>query len=232
LWATANTNTVNSGIISTNKIYLSPVNDGGAILGTYVSGTGFTLGSVVLSMPSTAGNVAARIDGSGIWLWGKSITSGTTQDGSASVFANLDGSCFMSGTWASGGSIVIGSTTLTRTSGTVRFVAKISSIGQYMWAIGTTDLVANNSSVSSPCLPTSDGGLMLMSVFTSATSTYGSTTLSLAGTNTMAIAKVDPSGQFGTSSQSPQGFPSKVSISVSENIGTATTSPLPTFTAV
>ena len=223
-WATVNTNTTNSGI-STLRIVLAATNDGGAVVCVKITSTTFTLGSIAVTFVS-ASPLVARISSGGVWQWVNGITAGATGTSSFGMAANLDGSAVLTGTFSTGTTLTIGSTSLTRASGGApAFVAKISSAGSWQWAVINSDATTINTANNVALLATSDGGAMVFPLFTSASSAYGSTTLTLGGSPTLAAVKVDPSGAYGSSSQSPQGFSASITVSATDASGVATTSP-------
>lgn len=148
--------------------------------------TGVTLNasSGVLTGPYSWNFPATKASGPG----GNSVTS-IVATRTSGVF---DGGVIVSGSFNTN-SVTFGSTTLTLAGTNTLFVAKLSSAGTWLWAVASTGTGSVSGSVLAA---TDDGGAIVGFTFTTASIALGGTTISIAGTRTLGVGKVNSSGSF------------------------------------
>jgi hypothetical protein len=222
-WAARNTGT---GIIQT--ILLAGASDGGAIVYGYFTSASVTFNSTTLSLAGTNTLFVAKVTSAGAWSWASTNTGtgSATASQQSAIVATSDGGAIISGSFTSS-SIIFSSTTLSLAGITTSFIAKITSSGAWSWANSNSGTGVLSTRFG--LLSTSDGGAIISSTFSSGPATgpiiFGSTTLSLAGANTLYLAKLTPTGVWGSTDQTTQGFPSTVTISATDTYGTSTNTP-------
>ena len=115
---------------------------------------------------------------------------GTLDDIGRGVSTLADGSSIVTGFFS--GTATFGSTTLTSAGGFDVFVAKVDASGAYAWA---TQAGGTSADVSYGVSTLADGSSIVTGEF-NATATFGSTTLTSAGSADVFVAKVDASGAY------------------------------------
>ncbi|RAK68184.1 SBBP repeat-containing protein [Hymenobacter edaphi] len=176
------------------------------IAGNFIGTTGF--GSLSLSSTEPyvyygAGDAfVAKLDAQGNYLWVRSA-GGPDGDGIGALAVDAAGNAYVTGVFGyrvtgptpASVSATFGSTTLTTTTPAVdnKFVAKLDANGTWLWArrmdTGTSRLAVDAT-----------GNAYLTGSFNTATATFGSTTLSNAGTGSYGtsafLAKLDAAGTW------------------------------------
>jgi hypothetical protein len=169
---------------------ISALPDGSSIVTGYFYDSA-TFGSTTL----TTGNFGnqdvftAKMNADGTWAWATQAV-GTGYDSGNGVSALPDGSSIVAGRFS--GTATFGSTTLISAGSNDVFTAKMNLDGTWAWATkagGTGDNFGNDISA----LP--DGSSIVTGYF-SDTATFGSTTLTSAGSNDVFTAKMNADGSW------------------------------------
>lgn len=188
LWAKNSTGTSGGGDIG----YSVSADAGGNVFVTgWFDSPTITFGSTILTNAGGGFNdvFIAKYDANGNVLWAKSV-GGTQIDQGFSVSADFGGNVFVTGFFNSS-AITFGSTTLTKTGNANVFIAKYDANGNVLWAKCTAGTLNDvGSSVSADA----GGNVFVTGWFSSPTITFGSTTLTNAGSLNLFIAKYDASG--------------------------------------
>ena len=153
-----------------------------------------TFGTTTLTNAGIAAIFIVKYDGAGNVLWAKSA-GGIGGDGGYSVATDVAGNVFATGVFSSP-TITFGTTTLTNTSGGYAdiFLVKYDGIGNVLWAKnagGTVDDYGWSAATDV------SGNVFVTGYFTSATITFGTTTLinnSFAGMEDIFLVKYDGAG--------------------------------------
>lgn len=121
------------------------------------------------------------------WFWAKSAT-GASQDFAKSVATDATGNVYVTGTFAST-NFNLGAVSLTNAGGPAVYIAKYDASGNVLWAkraggYGDATCVAADAS----------GNVYITGDFFSGPLTFGTTTLTNAGSNDIFLAKYDASG--------------------------------------
>jgi len=161
------------------------------ITGSFGSPT-ITFGSTTLTNTS-ASHVdlfVVKYDGAGNVLWAKSA-GGSLDESSNSIHTDANGNSYITGNFD--GSITFGSTTLTYTGsfGNDIFIVKYDGAGNVLWAKsagGSLDESSNSISTDA------NGNSYITGRFYSSTITFGSDTLTNAGTDDIFVVKYDGAG--------------------------------------
>lgn len=165
---------------------ISAVDDGAVVTGFFTGTQDFG----VESLTASGGNdvFVAKIDLDGSWLWASQVTGGATV--SQSVSSYPDGSSLVSGYFFNDASF--GATTLTSEGVDDAFVARISSEGEWVWAVRA----GGNMQASAQSVTTmADGGAIVTGYFTGA-GVFGGIELTGSGGNDIFIAGIDGSGAW------------------------------------
>jgi hypothetical protein len=167
---------------------VSALDDGSAILTGNFAGTAF-FGSSTVTSAGSFDVFVAKIDPNGSWQWA-TRAGGTANNRSRSVTALNDGSAIVAG--AFGGTGSFGATTLTSAGSFDAFVAKVGANGSWQWATraGGTEEVEGRS-VSA----LADGSAIITGHF-EGTASFGTTTLTSAGSIDVFVAKIDANGTW------------------------------------
>jgi hypothetical protein len=171
-----------------NGLAISTLSDGSAIVTGYFRSTA-TFGSTTLTSAGTNDVFVAKIDASGTYVWATKAGS-TSADPGRGVSTLSDGSAIVTGTFQ--GTVAFGSTTLTSAGGIDAFVAKIDASGTYVWATRAGGTSGDGGYAVSTL---SDGSVIVTGNFVG-TATFGSTTLTSAGSYDVFVAKIDASGAY------------------------------------
>jgi hypothetical protein len=130
----------------------------------------------------------AKLNNTGNVIWAKSAGGTGTEKGNSITIDN-SGYIYFTGVYSS--NFTLGSTTLTNAGGYDLFVAKYDPNGNDVWVKSTGGTAwdeAYNISIDT------SGNVYISGTFTSSTLTFGSTTLTNAGSADMFIAKFDGNG--------------------------------------
>jgi len=150
-----------------------------------------TFGSTTLTNAGSPYNdiFIVKYDTSGNVLWAKSA-GGSSSEEARSVTADATGNFYVVGDYQSS-SITFGSTTLTNVGSSDMFVVKYDASGNVLWSKSEGEIYDDNAfSVSTDAL----GNLYVAGEFHLYPITFGSTTLTNAGTYDMFIVKYDSTG--------------------------------------
>ena len=195
------------------------------VMGYFYSPT-ITFGTTTLTNAGTTGYsdmFIAKYDAAGNVLWAKSAV-GIDSDRGYSVTTDASGNVYVTGSFDSP-TITFGTTTLTNAGTTGysdMFIAKYDAAGNVLWAKseGSTSYDEGYSVATD-----ASGNVYVMGYFYSPTITFGTTTLTNAGSVDMFIAKYDGTGtgvgvdeMFGNKeiSVSPNPFASQTTITFNE----------------
>jgi hypothetical protein len=221
-WVSSFANT-GTGVVGAPNIVSTP--DSGVIVVGYFQTASITFGSTTLAKTGGASNLfVTKLSSTGTLLWATSNTgTGNIRTTAPRLIATAESGAIVHSTFATA-SVTFGSITLpiANTSAT-NFVSKVSNSGTWNWAIANTG--TGRASFFSYMEKTSDNGAIILSGVNTASIVFGSTTLTRSGGDILAVVRIAPNGTFGTSSQTPLGFPSTVTISATDTSGSATTSP-------
>ena len=135
----------------------------------------------------------AKLDTSGNTIWAKSA-GGMYQDWSFSVAPDDSGNVFISGAFDSP-VLSIGTFTLSNPGYQSGFIAKYNKSGTVIWAKSFGGLSYNGYGDAGTCLKTDHtGDVYLTGSFSSSTITFGTYTLTNAGSADIFVVKYDPGG--------------------------------------
>ncbi len=148
-----------------------------------------TFGSTTLTSAGSYDTFTAKVNANGTYAW--AIRGGGTGASIAyGVSARANGSSIITGTFE--GTATFGTTTLTSAGSYDTFTAKVNANGTYAWAIkggGPSDDYAYGVSVRA-------NGSSIITGFFMGTATFGSTTLTSAGSADTFTAKVNANGTY------------------------------------
>lgn len=185
-WATQSV-VLNNNLSAAETEAISTLADGSAIVTGLFTGT-VAFGSTSLTSAGSYDIFIAKIDASGAYVW--AIRAGSTGfDGGYGVSTLADGSAIVTGRFA--GTVVFGSTSLTA-SGNDVFVAKVNSLGSFVWAARA----GGSSTDKAWYVSTLADGSAIITGFFSGTGVFGSTSLTSAGLDDIFVAKIDASGAW------------------------------------
>ncbi|MBL7998629.1 MAG: SBBP repeat-containing protein, partial [Candidatus Kapabacteria bacterium] len=165
----------------------------------YVSGkfqgSSATYGSITLTgaAASTDDGMVAKLDNNGNWLWAVRC-GGTGDDYAQRLSVDNNGDVVVSGIFNSA-TAAFGATTLSTAGGYDMVIAKINSAGAWQWAIrggGTSNDYADGSIAIDPA-----NGYHITGTF-DGTASYGSTSLTSAGSSDIVYSQVNANGTWGT----------------------------------
>jgi len=161
------------------SIYISGTYNGTAVFGEHSISCGYSSNAFL-----------AKADSGGTWLWVQSAggTSGTTAPHCLAVDA--DGAVYMSGSFK--GNTIFPWGSVTGTSYTDTFVARIDSTGTWDWLQYTTGLGNDNSYG----VDVDEAGNVYVCGYISGNVSFGSTTLHSVGGYDIYVAKLDPTGNW------------------------------------
>nr|MCH9718389.1 hypothetical protein [Actinomycetes bacterium] len=163
------------------------LSDGSSIVTGWFGGTAI-FGSTTLTSAGDSDVFVAKLDAAGNYVW-VTQAGGTEWDLGYGISALSDGSAFVTGMFR--GTAAFGSTTLTSTGGADDydvFVAKLDPDGEYLWATSAGD---DGDDWGYDISTLSDGSAFVTGMFRD-TTTFGSTTLTSAGSSDAFFAKFVP----------------------------------------
>src|SRR5438477_1794509 len=143
-----------------------------------------TFGPFTLNSGGNDDIFVAKLSPSGTFLWATNA-GGTGSDQGLAIAVDPAGNAYIGG--VSSGNSVFGGITLAPSGG---FVAKIDPSGNFLWATN-----AGNISVNGVALDAGGTRLYICGSFF-ATTTFGSTTLTSAGSNNIFVSGLNPAGNF------------------------------------
>ena len=162
--------------------------DGGAIVSGYFGGTA-TFGTTTLTSAGNSDAFVARIDPTGAWTWATGA-GGAEFDGAVAVSTLADGGAIVAGSFR--GTATFGTTTLTSGGGEDAFVARIDPTGAWTWA---TRAGGADFEFPEAVHALADGAAIVVGSF-GGTATFGTTTLTSAGSSDAFVARIDPTGTW------------------------------------
>ena len=183
LWATRG-----GGTSGDEGMAISALSDGSAIVSGYFQGTA-TFGSTTLTSAGAQDVFVAKIDASGNWLWALQ-SGGISYDFGHAIGTLSDGSSIQTGRFTD--SADFGGGPLTSAGGSDVFVAKRDADGSFLW-VRIAGGTSNDGSYAISTL--SDGSAIVAGYFID-TATFGSTTLTSAGSVDLFVAKIDALGNW------------------------------------
>ena len=174
-------------------VAIDPTGTGIFVAGTYI-GASVKFGSFTLTSATNGGMYIVKYDNSGNVVWAHNAVE-TSNSSALSVTADAWGNCYVAGEYQ-GASIGFGAATLTNMGldSFDMFLVKYNASGNVVWAKnggGSGIDGANSVSIGSA----GAGDVYVTGYFSSATATFGSTTLTNSNTNLNTfIVKYDTSG--------------------------------------
>ena len=160
---------------------------GNIYIAGYFQSTTITFGMITLTNISGDDTYIAKYDSSGNAIWAKNFGSSST--GIYGICADANGNLYVAG--ALWGSITLGGTTLTSIGAADVLIIKYDTSGNVVWAksAGGVDIDrALSIGVDA------NGNSYITGIYTNASITFGSTTLTNNGNEDIFVAKYDPSG--------------------------------------
>ncbi|WP_413440341.1 DUF4347 domain-containing protein [Synechococcus sp. MIT S1220] len=148
-----------------------------------------TFGGTTLTSAGSSDVFIAKLDSNGDYLWAKQ-GGGASWDISFAITSLSDNSSIVTGYFTD--TATFGSTTLTSAGNSDVFIAKLDSNGNYLWA---KNAGGDTSDRGVAITGLSDNSSIVTGRF-SGTATFGSTTLTSAGSNDIFIAKLDSNGNW------------------------------------
>jgi hypothetical protein len=167
---------------------VSTLADGSAIVTGSFGGTA-TFGSTTLISTGWDDVFVARVDPSGTWAWATSA-GGPSSDYGYSVSALTDGSAIVTGFF--NGTATFGSSTLISTGNEDVFVARTNPDGTWAWA---TRAGGSSSDYGFSVSAFADGSAVVTGFF-DGSATFGSTSLTGAGSLDAFVARIDHTGTW------------------------------------
>ncbi len=173
-------------------------NDGGGGVSVdsqgYVFISGYFSGSAVFNSQTitSAGGTdvfAAKLDSGGNWLWA-SRAGGTSSDFSRGIAADGKGAAFLTGSVYASASF--GAFNLTTAGGDDIFVAKVDDAGNWLWAVRAG---GSSEDIGRDIAADAEGNAYLAGDFRYGAS-FGTFTLTSSGLSNIAVAKLDPDGNW------------------------------------
>ncbi len=162
---------------------------GNVFIAGYFSNPTITFGSSILTNVGYNNIFIVKYDVLGNVIWAKSA-GGTTNDYSASVATDASGNVFIAGYFQSP-TITFDTTTLINAGNTDIFISKYDALGNVLWAKS-----AGGTDADFPHSVTTDvsGNIFITGSFSSATITFGTTTLNnfVSGNQDIFLAKLEP----------------------------------------
>jgi hypothetical protein len=160
------------------------LSDGSSIVTGWFGGTAI-FGSTTLTSAGESDVFVAKLDSEGNYVWATQAGSASYDNGYG-LTALSDGSSFVTGHFR--GTVAFGSTTLTSTGGADDwdvFVAKVDPDGEFVWVTSAGD---DGADLGYDISTLSDGSPLVTGSFRD-TATFGSTTLTSAGSSDAFFAK-------------------------------------------
>ena len=175
---------------SSNEVSWSIFESGGDVYLTgYYESTSLTIGTTTLSNAGLADIFLTKFDANGNVIWVKNAGA-TGNDQGWAVATDPAGNVLLIGSFASS-VLTLGSYTLTNTGNKDIYVAKFDSNGNVLWAksaIGTGDDFGGS------IISDINGNVYIGGSFVSPTLSFGTTTLTSAGSDDVYLAKYDSNG--------------------------------------
>ncbi|MCX5938461.1 MAG: VCBS domain-containing protein, partial [Cyanobium sp. LacPavin_0920_WC12_MAG_62_9] len=161
--------------------------DGSALITGYFNGSA-TFGSTTLTSAGSTDVFIAKLNADGTYAWATKAGGSGAEKGNG-ITALSDGSSLITGNF--NGSASFGSTTLT-SSGQDVFVAKLNADGSFAWA---TKAGGSGTDYGLGITALSDGSSLVTGSFNGSAS-FGSISLTGAGSDDAFVAKLNPNGSF------------------------------------
>jgi hypothetical protein len=164
--------------------------DGSAVISGTFQGDA-TFGTTALTSSASSDDAyIAKVSAAGSYVWAVKA-GGTGSDGAYGIAALPDGSVLVTGYYA--GTAMFGTTALTTTARYATFVAKLNADGSWAWATSSAG-VDDNYPYAISTLP--DGSAIVTGTFTGNSTTFGSTTLTSAGSYDVFVARINADGTW------------------------------------
>jgi len=172
---------------------VSALPDGSSIVTGYISGDA-TFGSTTLTSAGSRDVFTAKMNADGTWAWATQA-GGSGYDEARGISALPDGSSVVTGYFQ--GDATFGSTTLTSAGSNDVFTAKMNADGTWAWA---TQAGGTGGDVGLGISALPDGSSIVTGYF-SGDATFGSTTLTSAGSYDVFTAKMNADGTWAWATQ-------------------------------
>ncbi|MFP6854435.1 MAG: LamG-like jellyroll fold domain-containing protein, partial [Opitutales bacterium] len=169
---------------------------------SYVTGSIYgsaTFGSTTVGGAGWYDAFLAKIDSSGNWVWAKSV-GGSSGDFGRDVILDDDGNLYWVGDFV--GSVTIGGTNLSSSGGGNLngggevFVTKLDSSGNFLWALKGGSANENETYEGPTSIATDKDGNAYVVGSVAGAATFGSTSLTAAGSTDAFVAKASSDGQW------------------------------------
>jgi PKD repeat protein len=147
----------------------------------------------------------AKMSPQGQWLWAVQAVGSTSIGYSFSIAVDAQGNAFITGLFNGGsnGTVNFGNTTLNAGQLQQVFVAKISSQGEWLWALSVGYSYAFDIDLRVPTIAVDNLGSAFLSGTFTGSVTFGNTTLSSSGSRVI-VAKLSTDGQWQWAQEMPQ----------------------------
>ena len=169
---------------------VSVLPDGSAIVTGWFRGTATFGGTTLTGIDSSRDVFVAKVDPAGTWLWA-TRAGGTDNEEGEGVAVGSDGSAIVTGWFF--GEAIFGAATLTSAGSDDVFVGKVSAAGEWVSA-SRAGGTGSDQGWGMAVVP--DSSAILTGPF-AGTATFGTTTLTSAGSNDVFVAKISAAGSFG-----------------------------------
>jgi hypothetical protein len=161
---------------------------GNAYITGSLSGTAL-FGATTLTSAGGFDTYIAKVDSGGNFIWAKRA-GGTSDDYGRGIALDSSGNAYITGSFQ--GTALYGATTLTSSGSYDTYIAKVDSVGNFLWAKsagGSSDDVGVGIALDS-------SGNAYITGYFSGTAVFGATTLTSAGDRDIYVAKLDIGGNF------------------------------------
>jgi hypothetical protein len=161
---------------------------GNAYITGSLSGTAL-FGATTLTSAGGFDTYIAKVDSGGNFIWAKRA-GGTSDDYGRGIALDSSGNAYITGSLQ--GTALYGATTLTSSGSYDTYIAKVDSVGNFLWAKsagGSSDDVGVGIALDS-------SGNAYITGYFSGTAVFGATTLTSAGDRDIYVAKLDIGGNF------------------------------------
>jgi hypothetical protein len=161
---------------------------GNAYITGYFQGAAL-FGATTLTSAGGFDTYIAKVDSGGNFIWAKRA-GGTSDDYGRGIALDSSGNAYITGSFQ--GTALYGATTLTSSGSYDTYIAKVDSVGNFLWAKsagGSSDDVGVGIALDS-------SGNAYITGYFSGTAVFGATTLTSAGDRDIYVAKLDIGGNF------------------------------------
>ena len=185
-WATSA-----GGNAGDNSTSVAVDSSGNVVVTGFFTSPAITLGATTLTSNGAYNVYVAKLTPTGAWQWATSA-GGSGNNYSYGVAVDGNGNVVITGIFT-GPTIAFGATTLTNVGGQDIFVAKLTPAGAWQWAAGAG---GSASEIGYAVAVDGSGSVVVTGSFGSPTITFGSTTLTSAGSYDIFVAKLTPLGAW------------------------------------